>query len=295
MALPSPARSWLFAPGSDARKLGKAADGEADVVLVDLEDSVAPDRKAEARETVREFLDTRDDRRRLWVRINPIGSGLALGDLAAVMPAGPGGIMLPKSEGCADVTTLHRWLEAFEAANGLEVGRTPVIALMTETPAAMFTAGEYVGDYPGSDRLAAMTWGAEDLSSALGAAAYRDDLGTLGSTYELARSLCLLGAAAAGVAPIETMDPDFRDLDALQRRARACWDAGFRGMLAIHPAQVPVINVAFTPSAAELDEARAIVAAFAEAPGAGTVGLDGRMLDRPHLDRATALLALAGE
>ena len=295
MALPSPARSWLFAPGSDARKLGKAADGEADVVLVDLEDSVAPDRKAEARETVREFLDTRDDRRRLWVRINPIGSGLALGDLATVMPAGPGGIMLPKAEGRADVTTLHRWLEAFEAANGLEVGRTPVIALVTETPAAMFTAGEYVGDYPGSDRLAAMTWGAEDLSSALGAAAYRDKAGGLGPTYELARSLCLLGASSAGIAPIETMDPDFRDLESLERRARACWDAGFRGMLAIHPAQVPVINVAFTPSAAELDEARAIVAAFAEAPGAGTVGLEGRMLDRPHLDRATALLALAGE
>ncbi|WP_428027648.1 HpcH/HpaI aldolase/citrate lyase family protein [Altererythrobacter sp.] len=292
---PPKMRSWLFAPADSEKKMAKATDGPADIVLVDLEDSVMPENKPAARIMAREFLLSRSDRQRIWVRINPLSGGEAVADLEAVMASGPGGIMLPKAEGRADVQTLHTMLSAHEEALGLDAGSTRIVALVTETPKAMFHCGEYEGDYPGSSRLSALSWGAEDLSSALGARVQHRPDGSYMPTYELARSLCLLGAVAAGVMPVETVMPEFRDLDKLRERAEMVRGQGFRGMLAIHPAQVEVINQAFTPSEEELAHARAIVQAFADNPGAGTVGLDGAMVDLPHLKLAQRLLAEAGE
>ena len=286
-------KSWLFAPGDSEKKLAKAIASEADIALLDLEDSVAPEAKPAARALVAQVLAAQDHRARLWVRINPLTTPDCIADLAAIMPAAPGGLFLPKAEGAADITRLHHYLTAFEAAFGLAPGSTLIAALVTETAAAMFRTGDYAGDYPGRERLVAMSWGAEDLSSALGAREQRGPDGEYAHTYEMARSLCLIGAAAAGVAAIETVQPEFRDLAALEQRARRVRAAGFAGMLAIHPAQVAPINAAFTPSAEELAHARAIVAAFAANPGAGTVGLDGAMLDRPHLVLAQRLLAEA--
>ncbi|MEU5880604.1 CoA ester lyase [Spirillospora sp. NPDC047279] len=286
------ARSWLFAPGDAERKMEKAAAGPADVVVLDLEDAVAEAGKPGARAAVAAFLDGRParDRHRLWVRVNPLDGPHALADLAAVVPARPGGIMLPKARGRADVEVLDHYLSALEVAAGSERGATRVIALVTETAEAMFTTG----GYRGAPRLAAMTWGAEDLADAVGASDNRSPGGGYGFTYELARSLCLLGAAAAGVTPVETIHGDYRDLEGLRARAEGVRRDGYRGMLAIHPAQVDVINEAFTPSAEELAAAQEIVDLFAAHPGAGTVGHNGAMLDRPHLARARALLAAAG-
>lgn len=283
-------RSWLFAPGDSEKKMAKAADGPADVVLLDLEDSVAPETKPAARAMVRTFLASREDRERLWVRVNPLSGGETAADLEAVMASAPGGLFLPKAEGRGDVAALDEMLSALEARHGIAAGSTKVAALVTETAKAMF----HTGDYAGAPRLVAMSWGAEDLSSALGARVqFRPDGGYM-PTYELARSLCLLGAVAAGVAPIETIQADFRDLEGLRERATMVRGQGFRGMLAIHPAQVDVINEAFTPSAEEIAHARKVIAAFDANPGAGTVGLDGAMLDRPHLALAKSLLADAG-
>jgi len=286
-------RSWLFAPGDSEKKMGKAEASTADIALLDLEDSVSPENKPAARAVVAEHIAASTNRARLWVRINPITSHDCIADLAAIIPSQPGGVFLPKAEGAADITQLHHYLTALEAANGIPLGRTLIAALVTETAAAMFKTGDYVGTYPGRERLVAMSWGAEDLSSALGARAQRGTDGAYSHTYEMARSLCLIGASAAGVAAIETVQPEFRDLDALAARARSVRAQGFRGMLAIHPAQVDPINTAFTPSAEELAHARAVVAAFAEHPGAGVVALDGAMLDRPHLALAQRLLAEA--
>ncbi len=288
-------RSWLFAPGDSERKMAKAIASPADIALLDLEDSVAPENKPMARAMVAEVLGAGANKARLWVRINPLPTADCLADLAAIMPAAPGGVFLPKAEGAADITQLHHYLTAFEAAYGLAPGSTLIAALVTETAAAMFRTGDYAGDYPGRARLVAMSWGAEDLSAALGAREQRGEDGEYAHTYEMARSLCLIGAAAAGVAAIETVQPEFRDLEALERRAKAVRAQGFAGMLAIHPAQVDPINAAFTPSAEEVAHARAVVQAFADNPGAGTVGLNGAMLDRPHLLLAQRLLAEAGE
>nr|WP_073974977.1 CoA ester lyase [Erythrobacter donghaensis] len=287
-------RSWLFAPGDSEKKMGKAEASAADIALLDLEDSVSPENKPAARQMVAEQIAASANKARLWVRVNPIAGHECIADLAAIMPARPGGVFLPKAEGAADVTQLHHYLTALEAANGIPLGRTLIAALVTETAAAMFRTGDYAGDYPGRERLVAMSWGAEDLSSALGAREQRGPDGEYSHTYEMARSLCLIGAAAAGVAAIETVQPEFRDLDALAARARRVRAQGFRGMLAIHPAQVDPINEAFTPSAEELTHARAVVQAFADHPGAGVVALDGAMLDRPHLVLAQRLLAEAG-
>lgn len=287
-------RSWLFAPGDSEKKMGKAMAGAADIALLDLEDSVSPQNKPAARAMVADTIAASDHRARLWVRINPLPTTDCIADLAAIMPSRPGGIFLPKAEGAADITQLHHYLTALEAAHGMPQGSTLIAALVTETAAAMFRTGEYAGDYPGRARLVAMSWGAEDLSSALSAREQRGPDGAYAHTYEMARSLCLIGAAAAGVAAIETVQPEFRDLDALAARARAVRAAGFRGMLAIHPAQVDPINAAFTPSAEELAHARSVVQAFADNPGAGVIALDGAMLDRPHLALAQRLLAEAG-
>jgi citrate lyase subunit beta/citryl-CoA lyase len=284
-------RSWLFAPGDSERKMEKAAAGAADVVLFDLEDAVAEANKGAARTLVAAFLkNAKRARSSLWVRINPLQGPHALADLAAVMPAGPGGIMLPKARGRADVEVLDHYLSALEVASGLERGSTKVIALVTETAEAMFTTG----DYAGAPRLVAMTWGAEDLADAIGASENRNPDGSYGFTYELARSFCLLGAAAANVAAVETIHGDFRDLAGLRERATKVRRAGYRGMLAIHPDQVAVINEAFAPTQEEVANAREIVELFRANPGAGTIGHKGAMLDRPHLARAEALLKLAG-
>lgn len=287
-------RSWLFAPGDSEKKMGKAEASAADIALLDLEDSVAPENKPAARQMVAEHIAASQNKARLWVRINPVSTHDCIADLAAIIPARPGGVFLPKAEGAADITQLHHYLTALEAAQGIPQGRTLIAALVTETAAAMFRTGDYAGTYPGRERLVAMSWGAEDLSSALGAREQRRPDGEYAHTYEMARSLCLIGASAAGVAAIETVQPEFRDLPALEARARAVRAAGFRGMLAIHPAQVDPINAAFTPSAEELAHARAVVQAFADHPGAGVVALDGAMLDRPHLVLAQRLLAESG-
>jgi citrate lyase subunit beta/citryl-CoA lyase len=287
-------RSWLFAPGDSEKKMGKAAASAADIALFDLEDSVAPENKAAARAMVAEQIAASDNRVRLWVRINPLPTADCIADLAAIIPSCPGGVFLPKAEGAGDIAQLHHYLTALEAANGIPQGRTLIAALVTETAAAMFKTGEYAGDYPGRHRLVAMSWGAEDLSAALGASEQRGSDGGYAHTYEMARSLCLIGASAAGVAAIETVQPEFRDLETLEKRARGVRAAGFRGMLAIHPAQVDPINAAFTPTSEVLAHAREVVQAFEDHPGAGVVALDGAMLDRPHLALAQRLLAEAG-
>jgi citrate lyase subunit beta/citryl-CoA lyase len=285
------ARSWLFAPGDSEKKMAKAAEGPADIVIYDLEDAVAESEKPTARRMIAEFLSRHDAeaRKRLWVRVNPIDGPHTLADLAAVMPAGPGGIMLPKSRGREDVDLLDHYLSAFEAAAGGEIGATRVIVLVTEAAEGMFTTNSYVG----APRVCALTWGAEDLADALGASENRNPDGSYAFTYQLARSLCLLGASVAGVTPVETIQGDFRDLEGLRKRAEQVRRDGYRGMLAIHPAQVDVINAAFSPSAEEIAAAQEIVDLFAAHPGAGTIGYKGGMLDRPYLARAQALLELA--
>ena len=284
------ARSWLFTPGDSERKMEKAAAGPADIVLFDLEDAVAETEKPRARSQVATFLAAQPvDRSRLWVRINPLQGPHALADLEAIMSARPGGIMLPKARHGADVGRLHQHLSNLEAAAGTAQGATRVIALVTETAESMFTTGTYAG----APRLAAMTWGAEDLADAVGAVSNRNADGSYAFLYEMARSFCLLGAASAGVTAVETIYGDFRDEAGLRRRAQEARRSGFRGMLAIHPAQVEAINDAFTPTAGEVQAAQEIVDLFAANPAAGTIGHKGAMLDRPHLARAQALLRLA--
>lgn len=287
MTEPLVARSLLFAPGDSPRKLEKAAASEADCVLLDLEDAVAEANKPLARATVVEHLRAGGHRQPQWVRINPLDTPHALADLAAVVPAAPAGIMLPKATR-AEAELLHHYLTALEAAAGLPIGDIRVIVVATETAPALFG----LGDYAGCPRLAALTWGAEDSATALGALHNRDENGEYDFPYHLFRALCLAGAAAAGVTPIETIHGDFRDLSGLEKVAATTRRMGFRGMLAIHPDQVPVINRAFSPSPAEIARAQRIVAAFDAQPGVGAIGLDGEMLDMPHLRRARALLAM---
>lgn len=289
-APPLKMRSWLFAPGDSERKMTKAVEGSADIVLLDLEDAVATENKPLARRIVHDFVKDNPARVRIWVRVNPLDGPYTLTDLAAVMPAHPGGIMLPKVYGRQDVDRLDHYLSAFEAANGIDVGSTPVIVLVTETAEAM----SHTGDYKGAPRVVALTWGAEDLADSIGASSNRNPDGSYGFTYELARSMCLLGAATAGVTAIETIQGDFRDLDTLKARAEKVRRDGYRGMLAIHPAQVDVINAAFTPTEDEIADAQAIVDIFAANPGVGAIGYKGGMLDRPYLSRAEHLLRQVG-
>ena len=277
-------RSLLFVPGDRPDRMEKALGVGADALILDLEDSVAPAAKAEARRAVAAFLDA-NGAAKLWVRVNPLDGAEIERDLAALLPAHPDGIVLPKAEGGASVAELARRLA--ERGNAT----AQIMAIATETPAAMFQ----LGSYGGVKRLAALTWGAEDLPAAIGASTSREPDGSYTPPYELARSLCLFGAAAAGVLPIETVYPNFRDLAGLKAYAGRARRDGFAGMMAIHPDQVAVINAAFTPSAEEVAQARAVVAAFAANPQAGALPLDGRMIDRPHLVQAQRILALAGE
>lgn len=280
-------RSFLFVPGDSERKIGKALEAGADAVIIDLEDAVAASRLAAARAVTAAAIRARDD---VWVRINPLDSGDADLDLEAVMPAKPAGIVLPKAVSAADAIDLAARLDEYEQAHGIDAGRTRILPICTETPAALFALGGYVG---ATDRLAGLTWGAEDLKAALGAAANRSDDGNWLPPYEIARSLCLFAAAAAEVPAVDTVYTDFRNIDGLTATAMRARRDGFSGMLAIHPAQVPIINDAFRPTAAEIERARRIVGLFRDNPGAGTLGLDGEMLDRPHLVWAERMLALA--
>jgi citrate lyase subunit beta/citryl-CoA lyase len=279
-------RSWLFVPGDSEKKIARAIASDADAVILDLEDSVVAANKPEARALVAATLAV-GAKMPLWVRINPLDTADALPDLAAIVAAGPAGIMLPKATR-AEANTLHRYLEALEVAAGRERGTIRLIVVATETAPALFG----LGDYAGTPRLAALTWGAEDSATALGATGNRDASGAYEFPYQLFRTLCLAGAATAKVAAIETIHGDYRDPDGLAAVAQAARRAGFRGMMAIHPDQVATINAAFAPSAAEVARAEAVVALFAANPGAGTLGLDGEMLDMPHLRRAEAVLAM---
>jgi citrate lyase subunit beta/citryl-CoA lyase len=285
-------RSWLFIPGDSEKKLAKGDGVAADALILDLEDAVAPANKARARDLVPAFLHERAPAARtsqLWVRVNPFDSGLILDDLAAVIAARPDGIMLPKCEGPGDVLRLSHYLDAFEASAGVARGATMIVPVATETAAAPFTLGEY--RTANLARLAGLTWGAEDLSAALGASTNVDDDGKWALPYRLVRALTLLGARAAGVQAIDTLFVDFRDEDGLRAASAASRREGFTGRLAIHPAQVAAINESYLPSAAEIEQAHRIVAAFATHPGTGTAGLDGKMIDLPHLKQAQALLA----
>ena len=278
-------RSLLFVPGDRPERMEKALGLGADALILDLEDSVAAAKKDEARRAIADFL-ARPRATALFVRINPLDSGMAEEDIAAVAGGAPDGIMLPKAEGGASVVTL----DALLAKAGAD--RALILPIASETPAAVFGLGSFAG---AGARLCGLTWGAEDLPAAIGAASAREDDGSYTPPYQVVRALTLFGAHAAGVPAIETVFPAFRDLDGLAAYAARGARDGFTGMMAIHPTQVAVINAAFTPSDAAVAHARAVVAAFAANPGAGALSLDGKMIDAPHLKQAQRILSLAGD
>jgi citrate lyase subunit beta/citryl-CoA lyase len=287
-------RSILFIPGDSEKKLSKVDDCGADAVVLDLEDAVAPANKPAARDRVTAFLKARPRERRpvqLWVRINPLDTPMALDDLAAVVAGAPDGLMLPKANGPDDVRTLGHHLDALEAAFGIARGSIRILPVATETAIAPFRLGDYASAE--LERLAGLTWGAEDLAAAVGASTNLGPDGQWAATFRMVRSLTLLAAHAAGVPAIETLYVDYRDDEGLIASSRGARAEGFSGRIAIHPAQVAGINAAFTPSEAEIDHARRVVAAFADAGDIGTVGIDGKMYDIPHLKQARQVLAAA--
>ena len=285
-------RSLLFVPGDSERKLDKGFLSEADVVIVDLEDSVASQNKNLAREIASRFIAARraETRASIYIRVNDLSTGLTDDDLAALVPAKPDGIMLPKSNGGADVQQLSTKLRLHEAESGLPDGGIKILPIITETAAGVLAASSYAG---ASTRLSGLTWGAEDLSASIGARSARDEHGRYTDVFRLARTLTILAASSAEVAAIDTVFPNFRDMDAFAAECLEAERDGFTGKMAIHPAQVPVINAAFTPSAEAISHSAAIVAAFEAAGNPGVVGIDGKMLDRPHLLLAKRLLARA--
>ncbi|MFA6155095.1 CoA ester lyase [Mesorhizobium sp.] len=285
-------RSLLFIPGDSERKLEKGFAAGADVVIVDLEDSVAPANKALARQIAARFIVERRSQARpaIYVRVNDLATGLTDDDLAALVPAKPDGIMLPKSNSGQDVQHLAAKLRVGEAENGLTDGAIRILPIISETPAGLLAAATYGAT---SKRLAGITWGAEDLSAAIGARTARDEHGRYTDVFRLARTMTILAAGAAEVAAIDTIFPDFRDMTALAAECAEAERDGFTGKMAIHPDQVPVINAAFTPSVEAVNQSAAIVAAFEAAGNPGVVGIGGRMFDRPHLRLAERLLARA--
>lgn len=282
-------RSLLFVPGDSEKKIARASDCDADALILDLEDSVGPDRKQIARKMVAEALAAGIGGKPLWVRVNPPAEG-QLDDLIAVVAGRPAGLVVPKVDHPADLVRLSHILDALERREGVESG-IRLLPVATETPRAPFGLGAYA-DHP-LPRLHGLTWGAEDLSTALGARSNRDDSGGFSFTYRMVRSACLMAAKAAGVAAIETLYANFRDEAGLEHDCAAAAREGFTGRVAIHPAQCAVINRAFSPSEEDLAFARKVVAAFDAAPGAGVVGVDGKMLDIPHLKQARQVLAQA--
>ncbi|MER9134999.1 CoA ester lyase [Mesorhizobium sp. M0830] len=285
-------RSLLFVPGDSQKKLEKGFGAGADVVIVDLEDSVAPHNKALAREVAARFIVERRAQTSsvIYVRVNDLSTGLTDDDLAALVPARPDGIMLPKSNSGQDVQHLSAKLRVHEAENGLADGAIKILPIITEMPAGVLAAATYAGT---SARLAGLTWGAEDLSAAIGARAVRDEHGRYTDVFRHARIMTILAAAAAEVAAIDTVFPNFRDMAAFKAECTEAERDGFTGKMAIHPDQVPVINAAFTPSVEAVRQSTAIVAAFQAAGNPGVVGIDGKMYDRPHLRLAERLLARA--
>jgi citrate lyase subunit beta/citryl-CoA lyase len=285
-------RSMLFVPADSERKLAKSVASPADVLILDLEDSVAETRKAVARAAAAEFIGAQaaHTAARLFVRINPLGTPWAMADLAAAVVPGLAGIVLPKSNGAADIVRLGHGLDALEARAGLEPGQVRIVPVATETAAAVLNIASFAGPVA---RLAGVTWGAEDLSAAIGAVSNRDEDGALSPLYVWAQSLCLAAAAAAGVPAIDTLHADFRDRQGLAAACRASRRRGFSGRIAIHPDQVETINAAYSPTEAELAHARRIVEAFAAHPEAGTLSIDGVMVDKPHLTQALRTLAMA--
>lgn len=289
----------MFVPGDSERKLAKATSLGADVVIVDLEDAVAPQAKEGARATTREWLESqrsvanKDGGPQIWVRINPLDTPLWQYDVEAALPGKPDGIMVPKAEGPEKLRRLVSVLYELEPRNGTTPGTTQLLPIVSETP----VAANAIADYGRADhelpRLSGLTWGAEDLSAAIGASRKRDESGRWTDLFRMVRSQTLLAAHAAGVAAIDTLHADFRDEEGLKRVARESYQDGFSGMMAIHPAQVPIINEAFSPSEEELAEAQAIVDLFADNPGVGALQLDGKMVDQPHLEQARKLLANA--
>ncbi|MCC6787349.1 MAG: CoA ester lyase [Hyphomonadaceae bacterium] len=286
-------RSWLFVPGDSEKKIAKGFASAADAIILDLEDAVAPDRKIGARALVADTLkQARRKAQQIWVRVN---SGLesCLGDLAAIASGRPDGIVLPKVDGPADVLRVGHYLDALEAREGLTHGAIGILPVATETPRAPFALGDFAD--ANLSRLVGLTWGAEDLGAALGASGNRDDDGAWSFTFRWVRSATLLAAKAAGVQAVETLHADFRDAEGLMRTSRQAAREGFTGRIAIHPDQVAVINAAFRPSAEEVAFATRVVAAFAAEPGAGTIAIEGKMLDIPHLTQAKNILALGAK
>jgi len=286
-------RSLLFVPGDSPKKQQKGLESGADALILDLEDSVALDQKPQAREITRAFLEsarTLPKRPLLIVRINALSTGMSDADLDAVMPGAPDAIMLPKSEGGPDVGHLAAKIAVREAEADLPDGATRILPIATETGKGVFGLGSYARS---SHRLMALTWGAEDLSADLGAETNRLEDGSYADPYRLARALTLLGATAAQVDAIDTVFTLFRDEAAFRAECLAARRDGFTGKMAIHPAQIAPINEIFSPSPEALAKAQQIIALFEANPGAGVIGLDGEMLDRPHLTRAQRLVARA--
>ncbi len=287
-------RSWLFVPGDSERKLEKGLGNPADALILDLEDAVSDDRQEIAREMVREYLKTNTDRskQQLWVRINPLDSALSLPDLAAIISGAPDGIVLPKVYSAAEVNKLADYLDILEVSEGLEPGSTKILSVATETGASLLTFHTYLENI--TERLVAMTWGAEDLAAALGASDNRHPVtGEYDDPFLMARSLCLAASRAIDVQPVGVVHVNFRDLEGLEADCMRDRRSGYVGKIAIHPAQSEIINNAFTPSDEEVDHAKRVVDVFEQNPGLGTVGLDGMMLDMPHLKQARNLLDLA--
>jgi citrate lyase subunit beta / citryl-CoA lyase len=285
-------RSLLFVPADSERKFAKASGVGADALILDLEDSVAPSRKALARAAVKELLGGRTGSWSFLVRINPFGTDLTLEDLAAVVRPGLDGILIPKVNGIEDVDLVSHYIDVLEVATGVAPGHIKLLVVATETPAAMFGFNGYARK---NKRLVAMTWGAEDLSAALGALTNKEADGGWTFPYQTARAQCLFAAGAAGVAALDTLYADFRDQDGLAESCRIARRDGFVGRVAIHPDQIATINACFTPSDADIAHARRVVAAFTAAPDVGTVGIDGKMYDIPHLVAARRTLASVGE
>ncbi len=285
-------RSLLFVPGDSERKFAKAASVGADILILDLEDSVAPAKKLEARVHVAQLLTQNAPRDwKFFVRINPLDTGLTLTDLAAIVRPGLDGILIPKANGAQDVLQFGHYLDALEQAVGMALGAIKIMVVATETPAAMFNLGSYAPAHP---RLAGLTWGAEDLAAAVGATTNKNPDGSWAFAYQIARTHCLFAASAANVAPIDTLYTDFRDLVGLEHDCRQARRDGFTGRIAIHPDQVAIINACFSPSPEDIAHAQKIVGAFAAQPDAGTIGIDGQMYDIPHLKAALRTLAAAG-
>ncbi len=285
-------RSLLFVPADSEKKFAKAQESRADGLILDLEDAVAPDRKAIARDMLGNIIAARPDRNwSLWVRVNALDTGLTLSDLSAIVKPGLDGIMVPKSNGAADIQRIGHYLDALEVRAGMARGTVKIIVVATETPVAMFNLGSYS---PPHERLAGLTWGAEDLGAVIGSVTNKQSDGEWTQTYRIVRSMCLFAAAAADVARIDTLYADFRDEAGLASSCEASRQDGFTGRIAIHPDQVDTINRCFSPSDADLTQARRIIAAFESQPGIGTIGIDGKMYDIPHLKLAHRIVSAAG-